>query len=558
MKVFNKLLVLGTMLLSIGFTNSKVKELYAVDTTIEDMKKYDENIELGALYFENGDFNSPFNSHVMLRGGTNYDALYRGVTSCNEKESDIYAFYDKRENNTFVRMANFNGTGGKRTRLSSYYYDTKLDVPSNLKKTDYFNVSFSYRLYASEVERMSLNGKDAIFRWQSRGSADTKSCDVLFKDLVLNEPGDYTWHTYSYRVSCKNTMTTDYGWFFFNYYNFEPKQSPTYYADIDNFSVALDDGVNTVKQNGTFEFLYSGTPYLQDSNKQDEIYHDFYNRPDYGDSIYQDVNKGEAYLRMDANKNKSSFTYKLDRDFRNDQVIYINFDYKNISYYEEPDLDLMVDGKNGTVYENIIGKEVYSENYISYVKEGKNGWNNQSIYLTVKAGHVDTLDFLLEYGGDLTIDNLVMADFKSIDYTSGNYTEFKTIYDNFLETVGDYGTKYIPRSIELISKAIEAGNKITEYSSQTKMDRVIELINNALANLEEKGDLDKVLDYIDQIFDEMAGTNKNDYDLRLYIKFKYALEEAIKLDEGSSKEEVDKAYENLKEAYENMTRKESE
>ena len=151
-----------------------------------------------------------------------------------------------------------------------------------------------------------------------------------------------------------------------------------------------------------------------------------------------------------------------------------------------------------------------------------------------------------------------MADFKSIDYTSGNYTEFKTIYDNFLETIGDYGSKYIPRSIELISKAIEAGNKITEYSSQAKMDKAIELINNALANLEEKGDLNKVLDYIDQIFDEMAGTNKNDYDLRLYIKFKYALEEAIKLDEGSSKEEVDKAYENLKEAYENMTRKESE
>ena len=72
---------------------------------------------------------------------------------------------------------------------------------------------------------MSLNGKDAIFRWQSRGSADNNSCDVLFKDLVLNEPGDYTWHTYSYRVTCKDSMTTDYGWFFFNYYNFEPKQA---------------------------------------------------------------------------------------------------------------------------------------------------------------------------------------------------------------------------------------------------------------------------------------------------------------------------------------------
>ena len=53
-------------------------------------------------------------------------------------------------------------------------------------------------------------------------------------------------------------------------------------------------------------------------------------------------------------------------------------------------------------------------------------------------------------------------------------------------------------------------------------------------------------------------TTSTHYQFLLYIKFKYALEEAIKLDEGSSKEEVDKAYENLKEAYENMTRKESE
>ena len=45
---------------------------------------------------------------------------------------------------------------------------------------------------------------------------------------------------------------------------------------------------------------------------------------------------------------------------------------------------------------------------------------------------------------------------------------------------------------------------------------------------------------------------------QIYIKFKYALEAAILLDENSTKEEVDKAYNELKEAYENMTRKESE
>lgn len=558
MKILGKLTVLGALLLSIGFSNSMNYEVKAVDTTIEDMKKYDENIELGTPYFENGDFNSPFNSHLMLRSGSNFDGLYRGVTSCNEKESDIYALYDRRADNTFVRMGNFNGGGAIRTRMSSYYYDNKINSPSNLKRTDYFNVSFSYRLYASEVEKMSLTGKDIIFRWQSRGSANTKSCDVLYKDLIVNEPGDLTWHTHTYRVNCTYDMTTDYGWFFFYYHDFAPKQSPTFYADIDNFSVYLDDGINLVKQNGDFEFLNTGGSYLKSSTEYaDELYPDFYYRADYGDSIYQDIVNGEAYLRMNANSNKSTFTYEMDRNLRNDQVVYINFDYKNLSYYEEPNLSLMVDGKNGTVYEDIIGKEVASDKYISYVKEKDDKWKNQSIYLTLPAGHVDTLDFLLEYGCDLAIDNLVIADFVSIDYTAGNYTEFKAIYDSFIETVSDL-SKFTPASLNSIYKTMEAGESITEYSSQARMNKVIELINFTLDNLEEKGDLNKIYDYIDQIFDEMAGTNKNDYDLRLYIKFKYALEIAVSLDENSTKEEVDKAYDELKEAYENMTRKESE
>ena len=56
----------------------------------------------------------------------------------------------------------------------------------------------------------------------------------------------------------------------------------------------------------------------------------------------------------------------------------------------------------------------------------------------------------------------------------------------------------------------------------------------------------------------LAGTNKNDYELRSYILFKNALEEAIKLNSESTKEEVNDAYNNLKEAYENLTRKDSE
>ena len=43
----------------------------------------------------------------------------------------------------------------------------------------------------------------------------------------------------------------------------------------------------------------------------------------------------------------------------------------------------MVDGKTGTIYEDIIGKEVVSDKFISYVKEKDDKWKNQSIYLTI-------------------------------------------------------------------------------------------------------------------------------------------------------------------------------
>lgn len=559
MKTLYKLILLGTMMLTPFLPHTDSIEVKAIDSTIEEMKKFDENIELGTPYFENGDFNSPFNSHLMYRSGDKYNALYRGVTSVNEKESDIYAFYDKREENTFVRFANYNGTGADRTRMSCYYYNTATDQPSNLRKTSYFNVSFSYRLYASEVDLRNLSSKDVVFMWQSRGSANNKSSNVLLKDLEINEPGDMTWHTYTYRVSCQEDMTTEFGWFFFYYHDFKPSQSPTYYADLDNFSVSLDDGINTVKQNGTFEFLNNGGCYLKGSQQlPDEIYHDFYYREDYGSSIYQDNYEGRTFLRMDASKSKSTFSYEADRNLRKETTIYINFDFKDYSYYKKPDLDIMINGKTGTIFEDIIGKEKIEDNLISYVKEKEDGWKNQSLYITLPAGYLETIDFLLEVECNIGIDNLLMADFISINYSSGDYKSFMEIKNSFVDTIGDYEDKYIGSSVTLISDALKAADKITESSSQSRMDEAIELINKALANLQEKGDIDKVFSYIDQIFDEMAGTNKNNYDLRTYILFKYAIEEAIYLSENDSKEKVDEIYANLVEAYENLIRKDSE
>ena len=50
--------------------------------------------------------------------------------------------------------------------------------------------------------------------------------------------------------------------------------------------------------------------------------------------------------------------YEMIEEFikKYNKTDYINFDYKNLSYYEEPNLNLMVDGKNGTVYEGNFEK----------------------------------------------------------------------------------------------------------------------------------------------------------------------------------------------------------
>ena len=55
----------------------------------------------------------------------------------------------------------------------------------------------------------------------------------------------------------------------------------------------------------------------------------------------------------------------------------------------------------------------------------------------------------------------------------------------------------------------------------------------------------------------MAGTNKNDYELQGYIIFIQAVQNAYSLDKNASYEEVEAAKSAVKEAYENLIKKEN-
>ena len=112
------------------------------------IEKYDQNTITNSNEIVGGDFTCPVNSTFFPSNGNSSTGMYRGITSINNGESDVFVITEN--DNAFVRMGNFNGSKtSKETRLSLYFYDNNNNVPQNIDNTTYLDVSFSYRLYIS-------------------------------------------------------------------------------------------------------------------------------------------------------------------------------------------------------------------------------------------------------------------------------------------------------------------------------------------------------------------------------------------------------------------------
>ena len=116
--------------------------------TNEEIPKYDINSTLGEELFSGGSFINGISNSLFADSGNSYSGYYRGITSLAEGESDFYSFYDESEDNTFLRLANYNGEEDSyRTRSSFYFFDNEKNVPENLPSTSYMNVAFDYRFF---------------------------------------------------------------------------------------------------------------------------------------------------------------------------------------------------------------------------------------------------------------------------------------------------------------------------------------------------------------------------------------------------------------------------
>ena len=526
--------------------------------TNEEIPKYDINSTLGEELFSGGSFINGISNSLFADSGNSYSGYYRGITSLAEGESDFYSFYDESEDNTFLRMANYNGEKDSyRTRSSFYFFDNENNVPENLPSTSYMNVAFDYRFFVSDFEKLSLNENSLILRYQSRGSANGKSGDVYLRDLKINEIDDETWHHYEFTISCDSSMSTSYGWFFFYYNNIKSSQNPTYFIDIDNFFVSLDE-TNTTYKNGDFENLKTYSRLLESPN-ENNLYANLYYKKSLGEAATQQKKFNESYLRMNSDKNRSTFSVDLNN--LTSDYLRISFDYKNLSYYKEPNLTIKFNGSEtslqtqGLLNNNEPFKDEFINSFTNY--DRNNVRNNLVTYIDVSSlENIDSIDFVLDSDNDLAIDNLSIKEVLNIDKVSGDYEKFMQDVEALLDSYPNYKTEFYEEDVYLIDQKIDYINtKLSGTLSETVLNANYEELEELFKNARIKGDYSSLSSYIDKIFQEMIGLTEDDFEKVSYLKFRNALDKAYMLDESSTKEEIDEAYQELKSAYEGLVRK---
>lgn len=526
--------------------------------TNEEIPKYDINSTLGEELFSGGSFINGISNSLFADSGNSYSGYYRGITSLAEGESDFYSFYDESEDNTFLRLANYNGEEDSyRTRSSFYFFDNEKNVPENLPSTSYMNVAFDYRFFVSDFEKLSLNENSLILRYQSRGSANGKSGDVYLRDLKINEIDDETWHHYEFTISCDSSMSTSYGWFFFYYNNIKSSQNPTYFIDIDNFFVSLDE-TNTTYKNGDFENLKTYSRLLESPN-ENNLYANLYYKKSLGEAATQQKKFNESYLRMNSDKNRSTFSVDLNN--LTSDYLRISFDYKNLSYYKEPNLTIKFNGSEtslqtqGLLNNNEPFKDEFINSFTNY--DRNNVRNNLVTYIDVSSlANIDSIDFVLDSDNDLAIDNLSIKEVLNIDKVSGDYEKFMQDVEALLDSYPNYKTEFYEEDVYLIDQKIDYINtKLSETSSEAVLNANYEELEELFKNARIKGDYSSLSSYIDKIFQEMIGLTEDDFEKVSYLKFRNALDKAYMLDESPTKEEIDEAYQELKSAYEGLVRK---
>lgn len=512
------------------------------------LRKFDQNSTLGEEKLTWGNLVNPLSAKTFKDSGNANDGYYRGITSKNKGESDIYFFTE--DDNTFVRMGNFNGSDSSiETRMSLYYYDIETNIPKNMVNTSKVNVSFNYRFYASDIEELGFNESTLIIQVQTRGSANGKSGNVYLRDLKINEIGDDTWQTYSLTLETDSGMSTNYAWFHFFYYDIKKDIFPTYFIDIDNLFMSNNE-VNLMPYNGNFEREKSSDNSFPTSINNDYFYKDIYYKKYLGDSPKVVSLDNKRVIEMKSKYQKSTFSI-LKKVNKEKDLFRLSFKYKNKSYYEDPNISIYIKGLSEKRLKVNLDNDISYEGFSSYsLKRAE--FCEEIIYFKAENDGAINLDFIVDVDNYILISELSLKEVDSINLTMGNYNDYLNELSKIEKDFKLVFDSYFIVDQNRILKAIEKAKEINEYSSQALMNEKLNSLKELIRNTDKKSDLSALKELIERVFIALEGKEKDDFEKASYIKLYQALDKAIKMKESNTQEEVDNAYEELLFAFNNL------
>ena len=487
----------------------------------DDISLYDENTRLSdsvSLSFDNGQYSTP-----LAKQGSS--GTYRGATSVSAGESDIYAVYDSYQQNTFLRLSNFNGSSGvTSSRFVMYFYNNATGDMENMPVTERIFLSFRYRLFIDDYILAGMNGGDTVFNFSTRSSAVNHDGEIALEELTVNEPGDDSWHEYSRVVNVQMSATANFTFFYYNYA--DPSFSSTTFCDIDGMRVSdKADGKNYAHLDGEFEGLA-----LADGAKGAETFY----RAELGGAASK-VALDSLNYAMSLGRGE---TFSVRTDIKHTTgVIYAAFDVRGQAGDK---LDLYLSGRGGQKISLEVGKNV-TGGTLNVL--WTNGETKRCILYFASAAYYDvtSVDFVNVGTNALLIDNLRVGQVQSVSDTPGDYAAFTAALDALKAEYGEINAELRARSRTAVKQAIILAQSITARSSQTRMDEAISRVRSALDGAERLADMTEINRAIAAAAEVLAERSGEEYTKTSWLTFTNSLTKAKLVTSENTQAEVDAA-----------------
>ncbi|MBO5046457.1 MAG: hypothetical protein J6C93_06265 [Clostridia bacterium] len=461
----------------------------------------------------------------LAASGSN--GTYRGATSVKAGESDCFAVYNETEDNTFLRMGNFNAKEGvNATRFVMYFYNSLTGQQENMPATPQIVFSFDYRLYLDDVEAIKRSGSDAVFYMDTRSSSANNSGYVELADLTVNEQGDDTWHTYTGILETRRT-TTEY--FSFQFFGEEKASFETAtYVDIDNFSVKTQTGdLNYAHLAGTFEGMAVSTSTVDPLNGQ----------------VSNDATLGIAGEKVAIDGQN----YGLQLQPTASASILLNWtpttNVYHVSFFTNGtgEFELYFSGRSGERIRFEIartGEQTVDGTQISVTECGEGFLCN--LYFARRAPErMQSLDFVNVGTTACILDDIFIGEVQSVCATAGDYEEYFTSLSELKAEYEREKNNYTAATDKQIRLALYDASLITEYSSAERMTACVNALSALLENGAKKADMTKLNGAIELAETILREGSKEEYLPSGWIAFRNALKKAYAVTDETVQSEVD-------------------